>query len=302
MPIHLGPLSRRQFLTRALAASAGLTLGPELVSAAQSSGEDSWALLSDPHLAADRALSFRGVNMASHFETVSAELLKLPNRPVGVLINGDCAYNSGQKQDYALLTELLKPLREKGLPVHLSLGNHDNRERFWEALTDERDTPRPLADRQVALLRSARANWFVLDSLETTLSTPGLLGREQLDWLARTLDANLDKPALVLIHHNPGINGGNMGLKDTFALLDIIRTRKQVKAYIYGHTHHWGVEQDGSGIHLVNLPAVGYVFQQGEPSGWVYANLDSNGMSIELRCVDQTHKAHGQKFNLQWRA
>ncbi len=70
------------------------------------------------------------------------------------------------------------------MPVHLALGNHDNRERFWEALPEEKAAQRPLADRQVALLRTPRANWFVLDSLEKTLSTPGLLGQEQLDWLA----------------------------------------------------------------------------------------------------------------------
>ena len=302
MPIHLGPLSRRQFLTRVLATGAGVALGPRLAGAEQSTDQNSWALLSDTHLAAQRSLSFRGVNMAEHFEKVSAELLALPNRPRGVFINGDCAYNSGEKSDYALLTELLKPIREGQMPVHLALGNHDNRERFWDALADEKDTPRPLADRQVALLPSARANWFVLDSLETTLSTPGLLGREQLDWLARALDANLQKPALVLIHHNPGINGGNMGLKDTFALLEVIRARKQVKAYIYGHTHHWSVDHDDSGIHFVNLPPVSYVFKDGEPSGWVHANIETNGMTLELRCVDQTHKAHGQKLNLQWRS
>ena len=98
------------------------------------------------------------------------------------------------------------------MPVHLALGNHDNRERFWEALPEEKAAQRPLADRQVALLRTPRANWFVLDSLEKTLSTPGLLGQEQLDWLAGALDANPDKPALVLIHHNPGLSG-NIGLE-----------------------------------------------------------------------------------------
>lgn len=300
MPIHLPPQTRRQFLKQVLAAGTGLALGPELVGAAQAD-ENSWALLSDTHLAADRKLLFRGVNMAEHFEKVSAELLALPKRPAGVFINGDCAYSSGQKEDYALLSQLLKPIREQQLPVHLALGNHDNRERFWDALAEEKAAPRPLADRQVGLLRCARANWFILDSLETTLSTPGLLGKEQLAWLARTLDANPETPALVLIHHNPGLEGGNMGLKDTLALLEVIRARKQVKAYIYGHTHHWSIDQDGSGIHFINLPPVGYVFQEGEPSGWVHANLGDHGMTVELRCVNPAHKAHGQQFNLRWR-
>jgi len=69
---------------------------------------------------------------------------------------------------------------------------------------------------------------------------------------AATLDANSKKPALVLVHHNPGLTG-NLGLKDTAAFLEIIRPRRQVKAYIYGHTHTWRVEKDSSGIHLINL-------------------------------------------------
>ena len=153
----------------------------------------------------------------------------------------------------------------------------------------------------MALLRTPRANWFVLDSLETTLSTPGLLGQEQLDWLAGALDANPDQPALVLIHHNPGLSG-NFGLKDTAALFEIIRPRKQVKAYIFGHTHAWNVGQDESGIHLINLPPVSYVFTAGLPTGWVHARLERKGMELELRCVDHSHKSHGQIVKLQWRA
>jgi hypothetical protein len=47
---------------------------------------------------------------------------------------------------------------------------------------------------------------------------------------------------------------------------------------------------------------VAYVFQQGLPSGWVRAELKKDGTRLELRCVDTTHKDHGQVVNLQWRA
>jgi len=301
MPIHLPAISRRQFLARTLASGAALALSPNLFAAAKSTDPNSWALLADPHLAADRSLIARGINMTDHFTSVSRELLALPKLPAGVFIVGDCAYNSGQKGDYRQVADLLLPIRDAQMPVHLALGNHDNRERFWEALPKEKAAQRPLADRQVARLRTPLANWFVLDSLEQTLAAPGLLGQEQLDWLAGALDANPDKPALVLIHHNPGLTG-NIGLKDTTALLDIIRPRKQVKAYIFGHTHAWNVWQDDSGIHLINLPPVGYVFQPGLPAGWVHAALEHEGLQLELRCVDPTHKSHGQIVKLQWRA
>lgn len=301
MPIHLSPISRRQFLARALGVGAGVVLCPELLAAGKGSDPDAWALLSDIHIAANRSLMARGINMTEHFQAVSRELVELPKRPTGVFITGDCAFNSGEKGDYAAVADLLGPIRQGQMPVHLALGNHDNRERFWEGFEDERAAKRPLADRQVALLRTSRVNWFVLDSLERTLSTPGLLGREQLDWLAGALDANRKKPALVLIHHNPALNGGNMGIKDTAALFEVIRSRKQVKAYVYGHTHLWKVEQDSSGIHLVNLPPVAYVFEPDKPAGWVHATLAKQGMRLELRCVDTKHKDHGQVVNLQWR-
>ena len=302
MPIHLAPITRRQFLARSLAAGAGVAFGSKLFAAAKPTNADFWALLSDTHLAADRNLLERGINMTDHFTTVSRELLALPQNPAGVFVTGDCAFNNGEKGDYAVFADLLGPIRGGQMHVHLALGNHDNRERFWDAFEQERAAKRPLQDRQVALLLTPKVNWFILDSLEQTRSTPGLLGREQLDWLAQALDAHPKTPALVLIHHNPGLEGGNMGLKDTLLLYEVIRPRKQVKAYIYGHTHNWNVEQDASGIHLINLPPVAYVFQPGKPSGWVQATVRAGGMRLELRCVDRTHTAHGQVVDLQWRA
>jgi 3',5'-cyclic-AMP phosphodiesterase len=302
MPIHLPAISRRQFLLRSLAGGAALALSPSLLAASKRTDPNSWALLADTHLAADPNLVARKINMTDHFTTVSRELLALPKRPAGVFIVGDCAYNTGQVADYAHVADLLAPIRKDQLPIHLALGNHDNRERFWEALQAEKAASRPLADRQVALLQTPRANWFILDSLEKTLATPGLLGQEQLDWLARTLDANRTKPALVLLHHNPGTMVNVSGLKDTEALFEVIRPRKQVKAYIFGHTHAWQVEQDPSGIHLVNLPPVAYLFREGDPAGWVHATLERKGMRLELRCVDPAHKAHGQIVKLDWRA
>ena len=302
MPIHLPPLSRRKFLLRSFAAGAGLALGPEIFAAEQKTDGNFWALLSDPHIAADPAQVVRNVNMAEHLATVAKEILALPRRPAGIFVNGDCAWNSGEPGDYSTFADLLQPLRHAGMKVHLTLGNHDQREHFWSALRAEKSARRPLADRQAALLRTPRVNWFLLDSLEKTLATPGLLGTEQLSWLAQALDANAAKPAIVLVHHNLDSGEKSIGLKDTEELFKVMRPRKQVKACCYGHTHDWNVKQDESGIHLVNLPPTAYGFKEGRPSGWVRATVEAEGMQLELRCVDQQHKDHGQMLNLKWRA
>jgi len=153
-------------------------------------------------------------------------------------------------------------------------------------------------------VRTPVANWFILDSLIKTRTTPGLLGEEQRVWLAAALDANSDKPALIMIHHQPGsvVNGkpGN-GLEDAAELFAVLRPRRQVKAYFFGHTHRWEVRQDESGIHLINLPTTAYLFDAGQPNGWVHATVRAESARLELRCLDRAHKDHGQVVNLSWR-
>jgi Icc protein len=302
MPVHLPPISRRDFLKRSLLTGAGLALAPELFAARWRSDENSWVLMADTHIAADPEQVARGINMTAHFRAATREVFALPRRPAGVFILGDCAFNSGETGDYATFAELLDPLRARGLPLHLALGNHDQRQHFAAVLEPKKKMQSPVRGRNVALLRTREVNWFVLDSLERTLQTPGALGDAQLDWLARTLDAHPDKPALVLVHHQPDDQENVSGLKDTGRLWEIIRPRNQVKAWIFGHTHRWNVRVDESGIHLVNLPPVAYVFQPANPFGWVHATVRGDGMNLELRCLDATHKDHGQTVVLKWRA
>ena len=84
------------------------------------------------------------------------------------------------------------------------MGNHDNRENFWKILQADKTVRPGLPGRQAAIVRTEEANWFLLDSLIQTRITPGLLGEAQRAWLAGALDANADKPALIMIHHQPG--------------------------------------------------------------------------------------------------
>jgi len=283
-------------------AGAGLLAGCAGHSGAGRHDANAFALFSDTHLDGNTGQVTRGVNMARNFERAAEELVSLPQKPARLFVTGDLAHNSGQAADYGTVAKLLTPVREAGLPVHLALGNHDHRDRFWQAFQELKAARRPVRDHQTSIVRTPLADWFILDSLETTLSTPGLLGQEQLAWLARSLDEHPSKPAIVLVHHNPGLEGGNMGLKDTVAFMEVLRPRRRVKAYIFGHTHNWKVQKDESGLHLVNLPPVAYVFRDGDPSGWVLAKLHSGGMRLELRSLDPNHREHGRVLELAWRA
>src|SRR5580658_4663979 len=144
MPLYLPPVSRRRFLKGSLAASAFMVAGGCATRKSIADG-NSWALLSDTHIAADPGLIHSNVNMTRNLQTVSEEVLAWPEAVSGVLINGDLAFKSGETADYAAILGLLRPMRERGLPIHLALGNHDHREHFWATLPQEKsaDARRP---------------------------------------------------------------------------------------------------------------------------------------------------------------
>ena len=190
MPFHLPPISRREFLCRSLAASAGLLTIPALRAAVSKVDPDHWAIFSDTHVAGDATMARFDVNMADHLRAAVAGVRALLAPPAGVLVNGDCAFNHGLGEDYATFTNLLKPLSEAGLPLHLTLGNHDDRDVFWNALKDARPAVPPLASRQVSIVEGARANWFLLDSLDIVNKTPGRLGDEPVSYTHLTLPTN----------------------------------------------------------------------------------------------------------------
>lgn len=299
MPITLLPISRRRFLAESLAAGAALWFERSTIAAPQVDPHR-LALLSDTHIDADPTAKDRGVTMFDHLQRVRAEVLSLDPPPAAVVVNGDCAHLMGQGGDYQRFIESLQPFREHGLPIHLTMGNHDNRQRLWTTIPAAERHVDPLPDRQIMVLEYPRANLFLLDSLQRTNFTPGALGEKQIQWLSQALDERKNKPAIVMVHHDPDERANTGGLTDTQALLDVLLPRKHVKALFYGHTHHWDVTHR-AGLHCVNLPAVAYVFHEGDPSGWVDAHLREDGMSLEVRCLDVTHHAHGQRVELAWR-
>jgi 3',5'-cyclic-AMP phosphodiesterase len=306
MPIHLPPMSRRRFLAGSAAAAAAGLMSPDVLWAADAPADADphrVALLSDTHICADAARLARDINMAEHLRQTIAEVAKLQPRPAHVLLNGDFALDTGEAGDYATAVELLKPAREAGMPIHIGLGNHDHRERFWAGLPSENRPDAPMKLKHVALIDTPRANWLMLDSLDITRQVRGALGEDQLKWLAATLDAHADKPALVMVHHNPELAEKEVGggVADTTELFAVLSPRKQAKALFYGHTHAWNHKRLDDGLHLVNLPATAYVFNPEQPSGWVDARLGSKGATLELHTLDPRHPWQGRKLTMKWR-
>jgi 3',5'-cyclic AMP phosphodiesterase CpdA len=304
MEIHPSHISRRCFIRSLALSAAGVALCPRYAGAA-TVDPDRIAFVSDTHIAEDVDKIVRQVwNLAGNFKRVTGEICALRPAPAAMVLAGDIALQDGQPGDYTALAGLLKPFSAAKLPLYFTLGNHDNREEFSKALPALVPKKNPVAGKLVRIIELKRANLFLLDSLEPTLGTPGgKLGEAQLKWLASALDARARKPAIVLAHHyvqwTPDAKGNHFGLVDTVAFWDVLRPRKQVKAYIYGHAHVWKTEQRDA-IHTIGLPATAYNFKKEELVGWVDAKLKNDGIALTPRALDPEHPKHGQTTTLKW--
>ncbi len=258
-------------------------------------------LLSDPHIDADPGRTVRGAHLSGNLRLAVSHILE-GDRPAGVLVNGDCAYSHGDPGSYVQFARLLEPLRDAGLPVHLTLGNHDDRQAAYDAFPDSFGVDAMPLRRCVGVVERPDADWYRLDSLRKTDETRGELGDPQLRWLAERLDANPDRPAVIVVHHPPDDpeRGRRDGLDDTFALLHVLRQRPQVKALFYGHLHRFDLRVD-AGLHLIGLPATAYAFQFRQPPGYVEARLTEGTLHLTRRCLDETNRHHGTTHRLTLR-
>lgn len=240
MPISLPQLSRREFLRCSTVAGVAMALAPSSCTGLTGKARDkhTMAFFSDTHIAAEAGAVKDGVNMAANLATCVRDLTAWPVNPAVLIVTGDLALKDGRPGDYATFGRLIEPARALA-PVCLTLGNHDQRDNFWQAFPRDVQRQKSVPHRQCAVMDSPRANWFLLDSLEVTNKTPGDLGAAQFYWLSRELSARLDKPAIIVVHHNLNELGGIIGLKDSAALEELFVKFPQIKAFIFGHTHNW---------------------------------------------------------------
>ncbi len=120
----------------------------------------------------------------------------------------------------------------------------------------------------------------------------------QRAWLEEYL-ARPDQPPTILVFHHPPTDEDS-ALLDSDRLLRIAARSRQVKAIIYGHSHAYSF-QTQDGLHLVNVPAVGYNFTQSEPVGWVEATFTAEGGDLRLRAFAGNREQDGKIRSLRWR-
>lgn len=308
MPITLPPFTRRQFIKRSLAFGGSAMMTSRALAAVESNGAgldlNRVALLADTHISADLNHVYPGtkwpgspvkegehesVHMAKSLAEAAKSVIALNPRPAHLIVNGDCAMSNGKEAEYKEFLRLVEPIRAAGITVHVTIGNHDNRENLWKLLPFLKKEQIGV---QAGVIELPHANLVLLDS-----GRKGILGNKQLAWLAKELDKRADKPALIFGHYNPYPNRGVRpikGMRDGASLLKLLAERKHARAYFYGHTHEWQYDRQDH-LHLINQPAVSYYFGKGHAHGWVDMKLTENSADLELHCINRKHKQHGDR-------
>jgi Icc protein len=296
--IFFRPMNRRTFIQTGLAAFGTLiTLNSGCSTGLVKQGEEQThlAFLADTHIPEDVENNYRGFYPYQNLQKVVPDIISAS--PDGVLIAGDLARLTGQPGDYTNLKKLIEPVAEK-TPVFMGLGNHDNRENFLKAFDESPGEKPAVRGKYVTIVEKAPVRLIMLDSLLYTNKAPGLLGKAQRQWLENYLKESDETPVILCFHHT--LSDGDGDLLDVPRLFSMIAPIRKVKAIVYGHSHVYGYSEF-EGVHLINLPAVGYNFSDSDPVGWVEARLTKQGGDFMLHAVAGNQGKDGSLTKLTWR-
>ncbi|MEK6479794.1 metallophosphoesterase [Catalinimonas sp. 4WD22] len=289
------PISRKTFIRQGAALMGAATFGSSLFSHASTPGKElRYALLSDTHVAEDEKNEYRNFFPYQNLQKVVEQLHNFQHE--GIIINGDVARLEGKIGDYQNVKNLLSPMASK-VPVHMGMGNHDDREPFFKTFPDNETAK--LEGKHVSIIESNPVRIILLDSLLYVNKVAGLLGKPQREWLEGFLASSDNKPTVLFVHHT--LEDGDTDLLDANRMFEIIRPYEKVKAVFYGHSHRYHIEEKNN-IYLVNLPAVGYNFNDDEPIGWLDAIFNATGVKLTLHAIGGNMEENGKLSELKWKA
>jgi 3',5'-cyclic AMP phosphodiesterase CpdA len=190
-----------------------------------------FVVLSDLHLG-PRGAAVNGLDTGERLSEGIATINRDHADADFVLIAGDLA-DRGEAEAYRHLHERLSDLN---LPVHITLGNHDDRDTYLSVFGAGED------DAEGRVSRAIDAGGYRVILLDT--SEPGLVGGRLCEgrrgWLAARLDEAADRPVIVVQHHHAGrlsLPVDDIILEDAAGYREILARHPDVRQVIAGHVH-----------------------------------------------------------------
>lgn len=194
-----------------------------------------FAHLSDTHLNYGGKESFLKNNTTENLHKAFQYIQGLSDKMDFIIVTGDVAHE-GDEQDYRYIKEIFSHYEEEmGVPILLTLGNHDNRQAFYKGyLGIESELPY-MRSIEITGLRI-----ILLDSKVGEHGISGELSQDQLKWLKKELENDAEYGTLIAFHHPPvntilSIMDGHC-LTNPEALKEVI-INGDVIGILSGHTH-----------------------------------------------------------------
>lgn len=180
--------------------------------------------------------SLYGLDPAARLRAAVASIAAEHRDAAFVIVTGDLAHR-GEPQAYGVLREGLAALH---MPVHLLLGNHDDRRAFLDAFPD---TPTDAEGFVQYAFDAGALRMICLDTNEPGVHW-GVLCERRAAWLAEALAgaARDDRSVHLFLHHPPfplGIAAmDRISLRDTGPLEAAIAPhRERIRHLYFGHVH-----------------------------------------------------------------
>lgn len=141
--------------------------------------------------------------------------------------------DQGDKPAYEHLQGILAGL---DIPLHMTIGNHDDRATFLDVMGADQVGETGYVDK---VIDANGQRVILLDSAETG-QVSGQLQSEQLDWLRAQLDSAGDRPVIVVVHHhaNPLYTAVDRIILENGADLAACLKGRNVRQVIAGHVHY----------------------------------------------------------------
>jgi 3',5'-cyclic-AMP phosphodiesterase len=190
-----------------------------------------FVVMSDLHLLPEGELSLTLDTGARLEQAIDTVIARYGDADFCVLA-GDLA-DLGQPAAYERLRAVLASLP---IPVHITLGNHDDRAAFLSVFGPDFAAATGKIDKVVDV-KGYRV--ILLDSSEPG-RVDGVLEPVQIDWLRARLAEALDRPVIVVIHHNANalhIHSDTIRMLEPDAFIQALKTHPDIRQVIAGHVH-----------------------------------------------------------------
>ena len=190
-----------------------------------------FVVMSDLHVMPHGELSMTLDTGARLEQAVEAVIARYGDADFCVLA-GDLA-DLGQPAAYERLKAVLARLP---IPVHITLGNHDDRTSFLAVFGDSFTAETGKVDKVIDI-KGYRV--ILLDSSEPG-RVDGVLEAAQIAWFRARLAEAADRPVIVILHHNANalhINADNIRILEPHAFIDALKTHPDIRQVIAGHVH-----------------------------------------------------------------